>query len=92
MSKEDYETEMSDLEMLSEAFRYFLNKRNYVFVAVMMKQFDINNSIAELKTILIVTKAFKDNSMIDLDRQRILYIYEQKIGKIYEQKIGKSAI
>lgn len=67
---------------LHVAFKVFLIRREYAVVNEMMKSFTALNDINELKTILVITKSFKENEIMKSERERLLGIYNSKYAKL----------
>lgn len=65
---------------LHDAFKIFLNRKNYECVEFMMNQFNEESDVNELKTILVITKSFKEHEVLKFPRKRLLDIIENKLG------------
>ena len=71
-------SEPQNLKTIHYMFRYFLDKHNYYFIGQIMYQFNERSDANELKTILLITKPYKDYDEIRDSRYRIQYLYDQK--------------
>ncbi len=79
--------ETRSLVKIHEDFREVLSKKDYRLANKMMSYFlQENSSVSELKTVLIITKAFKDNSVMKENRVKILELIESKLGKKLAKK------
>ena len=75
---------MSLLDSCKEIFltiQKYLNLRDFEKLNGYMDEFGEEHHPSELKSILIITKQFKEEPIIKANRKRILWIMEHKLGK-----------
>jgi len=82
--------QIESLMDLHYAFRFFLNKKDAETVNFMMNRFNEESDVNEIKTILIITKAFAENPDFKTNRARLLGILEARLAKItYDLKLDE---
>ncbi len=63
-------------------FKSLLDVKDYVAVNELMTSFNNHKStITELKSILVITKSFKENEVMAETRKKIVALLEYKLGK-----------
>lgn len=63
-------------------FKSLLDIKDFVAVNELMTSFNKHEStITELKSILVITKSFKENEVISENRKKVLALLEYKLGK-----------
>ena len=61
--------------------KFFIEKNNFQFLNRVMEQFGEFSDANEIKTILVITKSFKDNWHIKENRARLVIILNDKLKK-----------
>ncbi len=75
-------TESDKLVELHNKFKELLDVRDYKSVNDLMKSYlNDSSSVGELKTILIITKSFKENEVIGDTRKEMVKLIESKLGQ-----------
>ena len=75
-------TESDKFVELFDKFKSLLDIKDFVAVNELMTSFNNHQStIGELKTVLVITKSFKNNEVISDTRKKIVALLEYKLGK-----------
>ncbi len=82
MLNDDAVLESDKFVILHDKFKSLLDEKDFKSVNGLMKLFcNDKSSVGTLKTILLITKAFKNNEAIGETRKQILELCENKLGK-----------
>ena len=80
--KKQYMKESDKFVELHNKFIALLDVKDFKSVKELMESFDNDNSsVGDLKTVLLITKAFKENEVIGDTRKKILALIESKLGQ-----------
>ena len=75
-------TESDKFVELHNKFKSLLDIKDFVAVNELMTSFNNHQStIGQLKTILVITKSFKDNEVMSDTRKKTVALLEYKLGK-----------
>lgn len=67
---------------LHDEIKSFLDVQDFKSVNDLMKYYlDESSSVGDLKTILVITKSFKENEVIGDTRKEIVKLLEAKLGQ-----------
>lgn len=67
---------------LHDEIKAFLDVKDFKSVNSLMKYYlDDSSSVGDLKTILVITKSFKENEVIGDTRKEIVKLLEAKLGQ-----------
>lgn len=67
---------------LHDEIKAFLDVKDFKSVNSLMKYYlDDSSSVGDLKTILVITKSFKENEVIGDTRKEIVKLLESKLGQ-----------
>lgn len=72
--------EISALKKLHYKCKFFIDNNDFIHLNKFIRLFNHDaNDLNELKTILVITKAFKEQEHIKLIRERIKFLFDQKL-------------
>jgi len=75
-------TESEEFVEIFNQFKSLLDIKDFVAVNELMTSFNNHQStIGQLKTILLITKSFKDKEQLSDTRKKIVALLEYKLGK-----------
>lgn len=74
--------EIKELMELHVAFKVFLLRKDFLAVNAMLNSFSDADDINVLKMVLVITKTFKDETLIKHERERILFAYNRKYDSL----------
>ena len=76
-------TESDEFGLIFDKFKELLDKRDYEGANLLMKSYlnDENIHVGVLKTVLVITKSFKTNTVMCDTRKKVLELCEAKLGK-----------
>lgn len=76
---------MKDSEVFEQTFDKFkalLDARKYSEVSSLIETYlnDETKSVGDLKTVLVITKSFKNHEIISANRKKLLELLESRLG------------
>lgn len=76
-------SESDEFGLIFDKFKVLLNKRDYEGANALMQEYcnDENIHVGALKTILVITKSFKNNPVMCDTRKKVLELCEAKLGQ-----------
>lgn len=76
-------SESDEFGLIFDKFKELLDKRDYEAANALMQEYcnDENIHVGALKTILVITKSFKTNTVMCDTRKKILELCEAKLGQ-----------
>ena len=76
-------TESDKFVQLHDQIRALIEANDFKSVNDLMQSYikDKNSSVGSLKTILLITKSFKNNETISASRKEMVLLLEEKLGK-----------
>lgn len=75
-------TESDKFIELHNKIKSFIDVKDFKSVHDLMKYYnDESSSVGDLKTILVITKSFKQNEVIGDTRKKIVALLESKLGQ-----------